>query len=70
MARRVRKRKLAIERDGSRVHFIVECEDDYSAMALYDQAVAEARFGVLDLTVVTQRAEDGGERPDTGAAEG
>jgi hypothetical protein len=60
--RTVKKRRMEIERKGTRVHFIVECEDEYSAMALYDQSVAEAAAGTMDLTIVTQRARGRGER--------
>jgi len=60
--RTVKKRQMAIERVGTRVHFIIECEDEYQAMALYDQSVDEAQAGILDLTVVTQRARSAGER--------
>lgn len=60
--RTVEKRQMEIERKGTRVHFIIECEDEYAAMALYDQSVVEARAGILDLTVVTHRARGAGER--------
>lgn len=60
--RKIRQRKLVIERDGLRVHFIVECEDIYAAMQFYDRAIADAKAGVLDLTIVLRCASDGGER--------
>ena len=60
----VKKPQMTIELDGSRVHFIIECESHYAAMELYDRATTEIKAGVLDLTVVTRRARDGGERRD------
>ena len=62
--RTVKKPQMAIELDGTRVHFIIECEDHYAAIEPYDRSTAEAKAGAMDLTVITERARDDGERED------
>ena len=45
MAERKNRRRMEIERDGTRVRFVVHCADEYDAMALYDEAAARRRSG-------------------------
>ena len=59
---RKNRRRMEIERDGTRVRFVVHCADEYDAMALYDEAVAGAEAGHLDLTIVARSAAFKGER--------
>lgn len=50
---RPRRGSLVVERDGSQVSLLIQCDDEYAAMELYDRAVAMAREGHLrlDLTL-------------------
>ena len=43
---------FVVERDGAQVSFIVQCDDEYAAIALYDDAIARAHRGDFQLNLV------------------
>jgi hypothetical protein len=45
--------RFSITRDGSRIQIIIECNCDYSAMLVYDQAIDYLKEGELVLGVST-----------------
>lgn len=57
----VRHRRMEIERDGTKVRFIIHCASDYDAMMLYDSAKAGADKGALDMTIITDDARGSGD---------
>ena len=48
---------LAIERVGVMVRLEIVCDDTYSAMRLYDEAIASAQHGELELRVSLKGAK-------------
>jgi hypothetical protein len=50
--------RFSITRDGSRIQIIIECNCDYSAMLVYDQAIDYLKEGELVLGVSTVKLKD------------
>jgi hypothetical protein len=50
--------RFSITRDGSDIHIVIECNSDYAAMLVFDQAADYLREGELVLGVSTVRLRE------------